>query len=67
MKCFILKKIMEIDPDARVILSSGYSMQGEIRKLMEIGCRGFIQKPYNFTELSSVIHQVLNDPDTKNI
>ncbi|HSA13927.1 MAG TPA: PAS domain S-box protein [Spirochaetota bacterium] len=63
----VLKKIMEIDPDARVILSSGYSMQGEIRKLMEIGCRGFIQKPYNFTELSSVIHQVLNDPDTKNI
>jgi two-component system cell cycle sensor histidine kinase/response regulator CckA len=55
----VLEKLKQIAPDVKVILSSGYSMQGEVQKVMESGCFGFIQKPYLFTELSRIIKQVL--------
>jgi len=55
----VLKKLREINPAVRVILSSGYSLQGEVEKVMEMGCLGFIQKPYNFNEISAIIHKVL--------
>jgi CheY-like chemotaxis protein len=55
----VLKKLKGINPSVKVILSSGYSLQGEVQKVMEMGCLGFIQKPYNFAEMSSLIHKVL--------
>jgi two-component system, cell cycle sensor histidine kinase and response regulator CckA len=55
----VLKMLKESNPDVKIILSSGYGMQGEVQNVMESGCRGFIQKPYLFTELSSIVHQVL--------
>jgi len=42
-----------------VILSSGYSMNGEARQIMNRGCAGFIQKPYNIATLSQKIREVL--------
>jgi two-component system, cell cycle sensor histidine kinase and response regulator CckA len=55
----VLKMLKAINPDVRVILSSGYSMQGEVKKVVESGCRDFIQKPYIFTELSKIVHRVM--------
>ena len=59
-----LMALKDINPDVRVILSSGYSMQGEIQKVMETGCQGFIQKPYSFTELSKIVREVLQSGQT---
>jgi two-component system, cell cycle sensor histidine kinase and response regulator CckA len=56
----VLQSLKELNPDIRVILSSGYSLQGEVQKVMEMGCIGFIQKPYNFEELSGILHKVMN-------
>jgi CheY-like chemotaxis protein len=47
------------DPDVRVLLSSGYSIDGEATKILERGCSGFIQKPFNMEELSGAIRTVL--------
>jgi two-component system cell cycle sensor histidine kinase/response regulator CckA len=55
----VLTALKDINPDVKVVLSSGYSMKGEVRKVMEMGCCGFIQKPYNFEELSNIVHQAL--------
>jgi two-component system cell cycle sensor histidine kinase/response regulator CckA len=55
-----LKMLKDINPAVKVILSSGYSMQGEVRKVMEMGCLGFIQKPYNFTDLSNIVYSTIN-------
>lgn len=46
--------------DIPVILSSGYSINGMANKIMERGCNGFIQKPFNMIELSSIIRKILN-------
>jgi two-component system, cell cycle sensor histidine kinase and response regulator CckA len=49
--------IRTINPGAAVILSSGYSISGEARKIMERGCRAFVQKPYTIGELSLKIRE----------
>ncbi|HOI75681.1 MAG TPA: cache domain-containing protein [Syntrophales bacterium] len=58
----VLRMLREIDPGVRVVLSSGYGLQGEVQKVMESGCRGFIQKPYSMKELSGFLHRVLSSP-----
>jgi len=58
----VMKTLREINPDVKVILSSGYSIQGETQKVMDMGCLGFIQKPYTFAELSGIVHRALTAP-----
>ncbi len=52
--------IREIQPGIPVLLSSGYSMNGQAHEIMRRGCNGFIQKPYNISELSQKIRRVLD-------
>lgn len=59
----VLKALRTINPVVKVILSSGYSLQGEVQEVMEMGCIGFIQKPYNFAEFSKAVHQALTPPE----
>ena len=51
--CF--RRMREINPKARVVLSSGYSMDGSIQGVMKEGILAFIQKPYRLEELSRVV------------
>lgn len=55
-----VETLKTINPEVKVILSSGYSLEGEVKKVMEAGCRGFIQKPYIISELAAIVHQVLH-------
>ncbi|NPU86459.1 MAG: PAS domain S-box protein [Syntrophaceae bacterium] len=58
----VLEMLKDINPEVRVILSSGYGLQGEVQKVMEAGCCGFIQKPYNYSDLSVMIQKALGPP-----
>jgi len=49
----------KINPDVRVILCSGYSLEGRAEKMIEAGCNGFIQKPFTMEVLSTEIHRVM--------
>lgn len=49
------RRMREINPKARVVLSSGYSMDGSIQDVMKEGIIAFIQKPYRLEELSRVV------------
>jgi two-component system cell cycle sensor histidine kinase/response regulator CckA len=49
----------EINPDIKVLLSSGYSVDGEASEILKRGCRGFIQKPFKMSELSRKIEEIL--------
>ena len=50
-----------IDPQVEVILSSGYSINGEAAEIMKKGCRAFIQKPFNIADISKKIREVLDE------
>jgi CheY-like chemotaxis protein len=53
-------RLKEINPHVKVLLSSGYSINGEATKILERGCNGFIQKPFSMKELSRRIREILD-------
>jgi CheY-like chemotaxis protein len=50
----------EIDPEVRVLLSSGYTLDGQAQEILDRGCQGFIQKPFDLKALSRKIRQALD-------
>jgi FixJ family two-component response regulator len=43
-----------------VLLSSGYAINGQAETLMQKGCQGFIQKPFNMAVLSEYVRKILD-------
>ena len=56
----VYDKIKEIKPDLKVLLSSGYSINGQATEILKRGCEGFIQKPFNMEEFSKKIREILD-------
>jgi len=52
-------KIKEINRKIKVLLSSGYGIDGHVAEILDRGCDGFIQKPFTIKELSQSIRKVL--------
>ncbi|MFC1488797.1 response regulator [Thermodesulfobacteriota bacterium] len=52
--------LKKINPDLKVLLSSGYSIDGQASKILERGCNGFIQKPFDLNSLSKKMREILN-------
>ncbi|OQY59511.1 MAG: hypothetical protein B6245_06320 [Desulfobacteraceae bacterium 4572_88] len=57
-------ELRKINPDAKVLLSSGYSIDSETSEILKKDCNGFIQKPYNMERLSQKITEILGKPCT---
>ena len=53
-------RLKAIKPDAKILLSSGYSLDGRASKIMKRGCNGFIQKPFNLKQISRKIREILD-------
>ena len=53
-------RLRAIDPEVKVLLSSGYSIDGEANTIMDRGCNGFLQKPFHIEQLSGKLRDVLD-------
>ena len=53
-------KLKAVNPAIKVILSSGYSLDQKAGAIIERGCNGFIQKPFNMKILQEKIEEILN-------
>ena len=53
--------LKQINPDVKVLLVSGYSLNKQIEELMDRGCNGFIQKPFDIVQLSQKLREVLEN------
>ena len=53
-------RMKELDPDIKVLLASGYSINGQATEIMDRGCNGFIQKPFKMKELSHKLREILD-------
>jgi two-component system cell cycle sensor histidine kinase/response regulator CckA len=49
-----------INPGAKTILSSGYSIDGQAQAILDRGCLAFLQKPFTMRVLSRKVRQVLD-------
>ena len=57
-KC--LQEILRFNPQAKVLISSGYSVNNQVKKTMEAGALGYVGKPYRLADLLDKIRAVVN-------
>lgn len=57
----VFDELRMIDPDIRVLVSSGYREDPRIGEMLSKGARGFIQKPYTLEKLSSKIFNIIKN------
>ena len=53
-------RMKEINPKVKVLLSSGYSIDGRATEILNRGCDGFIQKPFGMKNLSQKLQEILD-------
>ena len=56
-----IRQLLEIDPDVKAIVSSGYANDTILSSYKEFGFLACLTKPYELTDLSQVIHEVLGE------
>jgi CheY-like chemotaxis protein len=56
----VYEKLKEVNPQVKVLLSSGYSMDTQAKEIMRRGCNGFIQKPFDIKVLSQKAKEILD-------
>ncbi len=59
----VLREIRRIDPEARVVISSGYSEDDLVRRFDRLSPGGILQKPYSLEKLAGLLSRFL-PPET---
>jgi PAS domain S-box-containing protein len=57
-KC--LEELLKLDPQAQVLIASGYSPDGPTRRVLEAGAKGIIGKPYDSRQLLHLIREIFD-------
>lgn len=53
-------RLKRINPAIKVLLSSGYSIDSQATEILNRGCSGFIQKPFNMKAFSRKVREILD-------
>ena len=56
-----------INSSVKVLLASGYSLNGQASHILSRGCGGFIQKPFTLKQLSAKIRDVLDKKEVTKV
>jgi CheY-like chemotaxis protein len=57
----IYDRMKRINPKVKVLLSSGYSINGQATEILDRGCNGFMQEPFKMNELSQKLREILDE------
>lgn len=57
----VFDRLREMNAGVKVLLSTGYALNGRAREILNKGCKGFIQKPFTLAELSQRIKAALTE------
>jgi two-component system, cell cycle sensor histidine kinase and response regulator CckA len=58
-KC--LGEILKLNPRAKVVIASGYSVNGHAKNALDAGAKAFIKKPYEIRQMLGVVREVLDE------
>jgi CheY-like chemotaxis protein len=59
----LYRQLKELDPNVRLVLTTGYSLEHEAAALRALGILGWIQKPLSIDRLAETLRDVLATPD----
>ena len=51
--------LRDIDPDVKVILITGFSRDGRVQELLDMGVKGFLQKPFRLKKLAAALTDLI--------
>ena len=54
------EELLEIDPDVRVVMSSGFANDDRITEMLSRGAKRFVRKPFRIGQLAYAIREVLD-------
>jgi two-component system cell cycle sensor histidine kinase/response regulator CckA len=55
-----LRELLQIDPQVKVIIATGYSVDGQVKKTLKAGAAGYVGKPYKLNDLLNAVRAVLD-------
>ena len=55
----LFERLKAINPQVKALLASGYSMNDMAQKIIDQGCTGFIQKPFDLKRISLKLREVM--------
>ena len=58
--------LKDTKPEVKVLLSSGYSIEGKAVEILDWSCDGFIQKPFDLVKLYLKIREILDRKPNRN-
>jgi two-component system cell cycle sensor histidine kinase/response regulator CckA len=56
-----LEEILKLNPQAKVVIASGYSINGHAKDALESGARAFVSKPYEMNQMLEVVRKVIDE------
>jgi CheY-like chemotaxis protein len=56
----VFDALRHMDSQVRILLSTGYSVNGQASEILKKGCNGFIQKPFKLDQLSCKIRDIID-------
>ncbi len=60
----VFDELKKINPQVKVLLSSGYSLNGQASRIIKRGCVGFIQKPFTIRDIASQLRKIIDKQKT---
>ncbi len=59
----IYPRLIEARPGIKVIVCSGFALDGPARQILESGAESFVQKPFTMSALSTVLKKIYNEDE----
>jgi signal transduction histidine kinase/CheY-like chemotaxis protein len=59
----IYPQLVEVRPEIKVIVCSGFALDGPARQILESGAESFVQKPFTMAALSAVLKKIFNEDE----
>jgi CheY-like chemotaxis protein len=57
----VYRHLIQACPGLKVIVCSGYSLEGPVREVLESGGKAFLQKPFSYHTFSKTLNRVMNE------
>jgi CheY-like chemotaxis protein len=55
-----LEALLSMNSNVKAIIASGYSANGTVKRILETGAKGFIDKPFDIARLLENIRQIID-------
>lgn len=61
----IYNELKAVRPEMKVVVCSGFALDGPASEMLEAGAESYIQKPFTVAALSAVLKKIFKDSEQK--